>query len=144
MKELAVLYLSTVAGFLQIELCCLRASYLMLKGSTTHTFYDITWFLAGIDTSSRSCVIVTLIVRWKETFLYQTARVSKLLNIKASCKQIQIKYCDWFLIENKQTYPFFARQKVKIVKKSLFRPRHALRVPRRLSFTDFRTLSTWS
>jgi hypothetical protein len=41
MKEVALLQLSTVAGILQIELCILRASYLILKGSATHSFYDI-------------------------------------------------------------------------------------------------------
>ena len=84
MEELAVLQLSSVEGILQIELCSLRASYLILKGSTTYTFYDIAWFLAGIDTSSRSCVMVILIVWRKETFLCQTPRVSKLLNLKSS------------------------------------------------------------
>jgi hypothetical protein len=46
-----------VEGILQIELCSLRAGYLILKGSTTHTFYDIARVLAAIDSTDRNAMM---------------------------------------------------------------------------------------
>jgi hypothetical protein len=51
-----MLWLSTVQGILQIELCSLRAGYLILKGSTTHTFYDVARVLAPIDSTDRNAM----------------------------------------------------------------------------------------
>jgi hypothetical protein len=44
-------------GILQIELCSLRAGYLILKGLTTHAFYDIAGVLAAIDSTDRDAMM---------------------------------------------------------------------------------------